>query len=91
MRRDYLGSIVTREVHPATPATRCCLGLAPPLGAASVRGEPPAATEIGRCVMTIPGVGPVSTLAYNATVDNSGRFANSKAHGGVGALCCSVT
>jgi len=36
--------------------------------------------------MTIPGVGPVTTLAYNATVDNPGRFANSKAHGGVGAL-----
>jgi hypothetical protein len=36
--------------------------------------------------MTISGVGPVITLAYIATVDNPGRFANSKAHGGVGTL-----
>ena len=31
--------------------------------------------------MTIPGVGPVTTLAYIATVDDPGRFASSKALG----------
>ena len=50
----------------------------------------PVAAEIGRRLMTIPGVGPVTTLAYIATVDNPGRFANSKAHGEL-VLCSSVT
>jgi transposase len=31
--------------------------------------------------MTIPGVGPVTTLAYIATIDDPGRFASSKALG----------
>jgi transposase len=31
--------------------------------------------------MTIPGVGPVTTLAYIATVDDPGRFGTSKALG----------
>ena len=31
--------------------------------------------------MTIPGVGPVTTLAYIATVDDPGRFGTSKAVG----------
>ena len=31
--------------------------------------------------MTIPGVGPVTTLAYIAAVDDPGRFGTSKAVG----------
>jgi transposase len=35
----------------------------------------------GRRLMTIPGVGPVTTLAYIATIDDPGRFGTSKALG----------
>ena len=38
-------------------------------------------SDIGRRLMTIPGVGPVTTLAYIATVDDPGRFGTSKALG----------
>ena len=38
-------------------------------------------SDVGRRLMTIPGVGPVTTLAYIATVDDPGRFASSKALG----------
>lgn len=31
--------------------------------------------------MTVPGVGPITALAYRATVDDPGRFASSKAVG----------
>ena len=38
-------------------------------------------SDVGRRLMTIPGVGPVTTLAYIATVDAPGRFGTSKALG----------
>lgn len=38
-------------------------------------------SELGRRLMTIPGVGPVTTLAYIATIDDPGRFSTSKALG----------
>ena len=38
-------------------------------------------SDVSRRLMTIPGVGPVTTLAYIATVDDPGRFASSKALG----------
>lgn len=38
-------------------------------------------SDVGRRLMTIPGVGPVTTLAYIATVDDPGRFGTSKALG----------
>jgi transposase len=39
-------------------------------------------SDVGRrLMMTIPGVGPVTTLAYIATVDDPGRFGTSKALG----------
>ena len=38
-------------------------------------------SEVGRRLMTIPGVGPVTTLAYIARIDDPGRFATSKALG----------
>jgi transposase len=38
-------------------------------------------SDIGRRLMTIPGVGPVTTLAYIAKVDDPGRFGTSKALG----------
>jgi len=38
-------------------------------------------SDVGRRLMTIPGVGPVTTLAYIAPVDDSGRFGTSKALG----------
>ena len=39
----------------------------------------PRRPDIGRRLMTIPGVGPVTTLAYIAAVDDPGRFGTSKA------------
>ena len=45
-------------------------------------GSPAAAarrSDVGRRLMTIPGVGPVTTLAYIAPVDDPGRFGTSKA------------
>jgi transposase len=38
-------------------------------------------SDVGRRLMTTPGVGPVTTLAYIATVDDPGRFGTSKALG----------
>jgi transposase len=38
-------------------------------------------SEIGRCLMTIPGVGPVTSLAYIAIDNDSARFDTSKALG----------
>jgi len=38
-------------------------------------------SDVGRRLMTIPGVGPMTALAYIATVDDPGRFASSKALG----------
>jgi len=38
-------------------------------------------SDLVRRLMTIPGVGPVTTLAYIATIDDPGRFATSKALG----------
>jgi transposase len=38
-------------------------------------------SDVGRRLMTIPGVGPVTSLAYIATVDDPGRFGTSKALG----------
>ena len=38
-------------------------------------------SDLGRRLMTIPGVGPVTTLAYIATIDDPGRFGASKALG----------
>ena len=38
-------------------------------------------SDAGRPLMTIPGVGPVTTLAYIATIDDPGRFGTSKALG----------
>ena len=37
--------------------------------------------EVTRRLMTIPGVGPVTSLAFKATIDDTGRFATSKALG----------
>ena len=37
--------------------------------------------EVARRLMTIPGVGPVTSLAYKATVDDTSRFVTSKALG----------
>ena len=37
--------------------------------------------DITRRLMTIPGVGPVTSLAFKATIDESGRFGTSKALG----------
>jgi transposase len=39
--------------------------------------------DVCRCLMTIPGVGPVVALTYRATVDVPARFRNSKAVGTV--------
>jgi transposase len=38
-------------------------------------------SDLGRRLMTIPGVGPITTLAYVATIDDPGRFDSSKALG----------
>jgi len=38
-------------------------------------------SDVGRCLMTIPGVGSVTTLAYIATDDDPGRFGTLKALG----------
>jgi transposase len=38
-------------------------------------------SDVGRRLMTIPGVGPVTTLACIATVDDPGRFGTLKALG----------
>jgi transposase len=45
--------------------------------------------EVCRRLMTIPGVGPVVTLTYRATVDVPSRFRKSKAVGAVFGLTCS--
>src|SRR5260370_31451654 len=39
--------------------------------------------DVCRCLMTVPGVGPVVALTYRATVDVPARFRNSKAVGAV--------
>jgi transposase len=38
-------------------------------------------SELGRRLMTIPGIGPVTTLAYIAMIDDPSRFGTSKALG----------
>jgi transposase len=38
-------------------------------------------SDVGRRLMTIPGIGPVTTLAYIATVDDPGRFGTPQALG----------
>jgi transposase len=38
-------------------------------------------SDIGRRLMTIPGVGPITALGYTATVDDPRRFGTSKAIG----------
>jgi transposase len=38
-------------------------------------------SDAGRRLMTIPGVGPVTSLAYIATIDDPSRFDTSKALG----------
>ena len=38
-------------------------------------------SDVGRRLMTIPGVGPVTALAYIATIDDPDRFGTSKAVG----------
>ena len=38
-------------------------------------------SDVGRRLMTIPGVGPVTSLAYIAIVDEPSRFGTSKALG----------
>ena len=38
-------------------------------------------SDVGRRLMTVPGVGPVTSLAYIATIDDPGRFDKSKALG----------
>ena len=38
-------------------------------------------SDVGRRLMTIPGVGPVTTLAFIATIDDPGRFGTSTALG----------
>src|SRR5476651_2829306 len=45
--------------------------------------------EVCRRLMTIPGVGPVVSLTYRATVDVPSRFRKSKAVGAVFGLTCS--
>src|ERR1700750_537691 len=45
--------------------------------------------EVCRRLMTIPGVGPVVSLTYRATVDAPARFRKSKAVGAVFGLTCS--
>ena len=45
--------------------------------------------EVCRRLMTTPGVGPVVTLTYRATVDVPARFRKSKAVGAVFGLTCS--
>src|SRR6187200_3304840 len=44
--------------------------------------------EVCRRLMTAPGVGPVVSLTYRATVDVPARFRNSKAVGAVFGLTC---
>jgi len=44
--------------------------------------------EVCRRLMTVPGVGPVVSLTYRATVDVPARFRNSKAVGAVFGLTC---
>ena len=39
--------------------------------------------EVCRCLMTVPGVGPVVALTYRATVDVPARFRKSKSVGAV--------
>jgi transposase len=50
---------------------------------AIVRGD-----EVCRRLMTVPGVGPVVSLTYRATVDVPARFRKSKAVGAVFGLTC---
>ena len=38
-------------------------------------------SDVGRRLMTIPGIGPVTTLVYIATIDDPSRFGTSKAIG----------
>ena len=45
--------------------------------------------EVCRRFMTVPGVGPVVSLTYRATVDAPARFRKSKAVGAVFGLTCS--
>jgi transposase len=45
--------------------------------------------EVCRRLMTVPGVGPVVSLTFRATVDVPARFKNSKAVGAVFGLTCS--
>ena len=45
--------------------------------------------EVCRRLMTVPGVGPVVSLTYRATVDVPARFHKSKAVGAVFGLTCS--
>jgi transposase len=45
--------------------------------------------EVCRRLMTVPGVGPVVSLTYRATVDAPARFRKSKAVGAVFGLTCS--
>jgi transposase len=45
--------------------------------------------EVCRRLMTVPGVGPVVSLTYRATVDVPARFRTSKAVGAVFGLTCS--
>src|SRR5881398_3841126 len=45
--------------------------------------------EVCRCLMTAPGVGPVVSLTYRATVDVPARFRKSKSVGAVFGLTCS--
>src|ERR1700687_5309575 len=47
-----------------------------------------AAEKVCRRLMTVPGVGPVVSLTYRATVDVPARFRNSKAVGAVFGLTC---
>jgi Transposase IS116/IS110/IS902 family len=70
-----------------TARERCSLAEAT-FGKAAVQSErhwiePLAATtrhsDIGRRLMTVPGVGPLTSLGYIATVDDPGRFDSSKA------------
>ena len=44
--------------------------------------------EVCRRLMTVPGVGPVVSLTYRATVDVPARFRKSKAVGAVFGLTC---
>jgi transposase len=44
--------------------------------------------EVCRRLMTVPGVGPVVSLTYRATVDVAARFRKSKAVGAVFGLTC---